>query len=67
MSLIKIKKIRDLDLKTIQDEILSLKKELFELKIKKGVRQPFKPHLFKQKRHLLNQLIFIQYEKSLKK
>lgn len=63
MSLPKIDEIKNLDLETIQSEILNLRKELFELRMKKGTRQSFKPHLFKHTRHRLNQLISLEYQK----
>lgn len=63
MSLPKISEVKDLDLETIQAEILSLRKELFELRMKKGTRQTFKPHLFKHTRHRLNQLIYLEHQK----
>jgi len=63
MSLPKINEIQNYDLDTIQTEIIKIRKELFELRIKKGTKQTFKPHLFKHNYHRLNQLIFLEYEK----
>ena len=63
MSLPKIEEIENLKLGEIQIEILKLKKELFELRIKKGTRQSLKPHLFKHIQHRLNQLIFLEAKK----
>lgn len=67
MSLPKINEIRNLELEKIQIEILQLKKQLFEIRIKKGTRQTFKPHLFKHIQHRLNQLIFLESEKIVDK
>jgi large subunit ribosomal protein L29 len=63
MKLKKIEEIKKIDIKEIQSDIISLKKELFELRIKKGTRQTFKPHLIKLNRHRLNQLISVEYQK----
>ena len=63
MGLPKIEEIKELDIEKIQSEILNLKKELFELRMKKRTRQAFKPHLFKHTRHRLNQLIYLEYQK----
>jgi large subunit ribosomal protein L29 len=63
MALPKIVQIKNLDLEKIQTEIIELQKQLFELRIKKGTRQTFKPHLFKHIKHRLKQLIFLEDEK----
>jgi large subunit ribosomal protein L29 len=67
MTLPKINEIRNFELEKIQLEILQLKKQLFELRVKKGTRQTFKPHLFKHTQHRLNQLIFLESEKTFDK
>ena len=63
MSFPKISEIKNYDLETIQNEIIRIRKELFELRIKKGTRQSLKPHLFKHTQHRLNQLIFLEAKK----
>ena len=63
MTVPKIVEIKNLDLEKIQTEIIQLQKQLFELRIKKGTRQTFKPHLFKHTKHRLKQLIFLEDEK----
>ena len=63
MTLPKINEIQNFELEKIQLEILQLKKQLFELRVKKGTRQTFKPHLFKHIQHRLNQLIFLESKK----
>lgn len=63
MKLKKINEIKNMDLVTIQNEIINIKKELSDLRIKKGTRQSFKSHLVKLNRHRLNQLIFVEYQK----
>lgn len=63
MKLKKIEEIKNMDITTIQNEIIFLKKELFHLRIKKGTRQTFKSNLVKLNRHRLNQLISVEYQK----
>lgn len=46
-----------IDQKDFANEILKLKKELFELRFKKATRQNIKPHLFKRIRHRLAKLL----------
>jgi large subunit ribosomal protein L29 len=48
----------------LENKILSISKELVELRLKKVTRQSFKPHEFKHKKCELSQLITI---KNLKK
>ena len=48
----------------LENKILSISKELVELRLKKVTRQSFKPHEFKHKKFELSKLITI---KNLKK
>jgi large subunit ribosomal protein L29 len=66
MALSKISDISDLDNESLQNEILFVKKELFELRLKKATRQDFKPHNFKHNRRKLSQLLMVQYQRNLK-
>jgi len=63
MSLSKFKDIETFELDKIEIEIIELKKQLFELRIKKGTRQTFKPHLFKSIQRKIKQLAFLEYKK----
>lgn len=63
MSLPKIEEIKDFDLQKIQIEILELKKQLFNLRIRKKTSQNVKPHLFKYIQYRLKQLIFLEDKK----
>nr|QCI07470.1 ribosomal protein L29 [Leiomenia cribrosa] len=56
MSFSKIKEIENLNYKEIDEKIIEVKKEIFNLKLKKATRQSVKTHLFKQKKHQLAQL-----------
>jgi large subunit ribosomal protein L29 len=66
MALSKISDIYDLDNESLQNEILFVKKELFELRLKKATRQDFKPHNFKHNRRKLSQLLMVKYQRNLK-
>lgn len=48
----------------INETVLTLKKELFELRLQKATRQEFKPHLFKQKKKLIAKLLTLKSQKS---
>ncbi len=63
MKLIK-KEWNNLNLSEIQEKIIQLKKEIILLKIKKITQQNIKPHLIKNKKHLLAQLLTIETIKS---
>jgi large subunit ribosomal protein L29 len=66
MALSKISDIYDLDNESLKNEILFVKKELFELRLKKATRQDFKPHNFKHNRRKLSQLLMVKYQRNLK-
>nr|YP_009510892.1 ribosomal protein L29 [Gracilaria gracilis]AXI96565.1 ribosomal protein L29 [Gracilaria gracilis] len=62
MPLPKFKNIANLTHNEIQEKIIKLKKEIFELKLKQATRQNIKPHLFKHKKHQLAQLLTIKQD-----
>uniref|UniRef100_A0AAU7YRI7 Large ribosomal subunit protein uL29c n=1 Tax=Gracilaria hainanensis TaxID=2871843 RepID=A0AAU7YRI7_9FLOR len=62
MSLPKFKNIKYLTPNEIQEKIIEIKKEIFELKLKQATRQNIKPHLFKHKKHQLAQLLTIRQD-----
>jgi large subunit ribosomal protein L29 len=66
MSLPKVDEVRDLTDQEISDQIVSVKKELFQLRFQKATRQLDKPHQFKHLRHRLAQLMTIERERQLK-
>ena len=45
---------------------ISIRKELADLRVKKATRQEFKPHVFKQKRLNLAQLLTIKSQNEIK-
>ena len=46
----------------IQEEIVQIKKDLLDMKIKQKTRQQIKPHLIKQKKHRLAQLSTLEHQ-----
>nr|YP_009297315.1 ribosomal protein L29 [Porphyridium sordidum]AOM66658.1 ribosomal protein L29 [Porphyridium sordidum] len=51
------KSIRSMSNEEIEQAILTVKRELLELRISKATRQNVKSHLFKHKKRLLAQLL----------
>lgn len=65
MPLPKIEEIRELDDQALADQIVAVKKELFQLRFLKATRQMEKPHQFKHLRHRLAQLMTLERERQL--
>jgi large subunit ribosomal protein L29 len=65
MALPDIKEVRELGEADLQAEILALKKKLFQLRLQKSTRQPFKPHEFTHAKHRLSQLMTVEHERKL--
>jgi len=66
MALPKIADARSLNDEELSDQILSTKKELFQLRMQQGTRQLEKPHQFKHVKHRLAQLLTVERERQLK-
>ncbi|MGA7933433.1 MAG: 50S ribosomal protein L29 [Kovacikia sp.] len=66
MPLPKIEEARNLNDEDLQEQILAVKRELFQLRFQKGTRQLEKPHQFKHARHRLAQLMTVERERQLK-
>nr|YP_009369901.1 50S ribosomal protein L29 [Boldia erythrosiphon]ARO90589.1 50S ribosomal protein L29 [Boldia erythrosiphon] len=64
MILSKINEIRQLTSEQIDSEILFIKKEIFDLKIRKVTKQLVYSHLFKYNKSRLAQLYTIQSEQQ---
>ena len=47
MSFSDIRELRKLDSDAIDEKIISIQKELADLRVKKATRQEFKPHVFR--------------------
>jgi large subunit ribosomal protein L29 len=60
MSLPKIEEVLNLNDQEIENEIINVKKQLFELRLKVSLRQSFKPHSIKHNKHRLSQLLMVQ-------
>lgn len=66
MALPKIEEARKLSDEELSDEILAVKKELFQLRLEQATRRLEKPHLFKHAKHRLRQLMTVERERQLK-
>lgn len=66
MALSKIDEVRNLSDQELEEQILAVKRELFELRMQKGTRQLEKPHQFKHARYRLAQLMTVERERQLK-
>jgi large subunit ribosomal protein L29 len=64
MSLPKIQTIREMSDSEISTEILAMKRELFDLRLKRATRQPFKPSQFGYAKHRLGQLMTIENQRK---
>ncbi len=67
MALPKIDEIRNLSDQEIEEQIIEVKKQLFELRFQKGTRRLEKTHQFKHNRHRLAQLMTIERQRQLQK
>jgi large subunit ribosomal protein L29 len=65
MPLSKIADLRNLTDQEIEEQILTLKRQLFELRLQKATRRLEKPHEFKHNRHQVAQLMTIMRERQL--
>ena len=50
MAFLPLNDLKNFDNEALTKEIITTKKQLFELRLKKATRQSFKPHLFKDSR-----------------
>jgi large subunit ribosomal protein L29 len=66
MPLPKVEDARNLSDEELQEQIIAVKRELFQLRFQKGTRQLDKPHQFKHARHRLAQLMTVERERQLK-
>ncbi len=61
----KVSEIRELTDEELQDQIIEIKKQLFDLRFQKATRQLEKTHQFKHTRHRLAQLLTVERERQL--
>ncbi|BAZ32505.1 50S ribosomal protein L29 [Cylindrospermum sp. NIES-4074] len=64
MALPKISEARELSDDQLAEEILAVKRKLFQLRLQKATRQLEKPHQFKHARHRLAQLLTVEGERK---
>lgn len=64
MPLPKISEARELSDQELADQILAVKRELFQLRLQKATRQLDKPHQFKHARHRMAQLLTVEGERK---
>lgn len=60
----KIAEARNLNDADLATEILKVKKELFDLRLQQATSRLEKPHLFKQAKHKLAQLLTVEGERQ---
>ena len=60
MSLPKIDEVINLSDEELNEKILAVKRQLFELRMQKATRQLEKPHQFRHARHQLAQLMTVE-------
>lgn len=63
MALPKISEARDLSDEELAEQILAVKKQLFQLRLQKATRQLDKPHQFKHAKHRLAQMMTVEHER----
>ncbi len=66
MPLPKIAEARSLTDEDLSEQILAVKRELFDLRMQQGTRQLNTPHQFKHVKHRLSQLLTVERERQLK-
>ncbi len=65
MALSKIADARNLSDEELAEQIVAIKRQLFQLRMQKATRQEVKPHEFKHARHQLAQLMTVTQERAL--
>ena len=63
MKVLDSSEIRDLNQQEMQEEILAIKKILFDFRLKQATRQTIKPHSLRAYKHQLARITTIQHEK----
>lgn len=64
MPLPRISEARDLSNQELDEQIIAVKKQLFQLRLQKATRQLDKPHQFKHAKHRLAQLLMVEHERK---
>nr|YP_010988264.1 ribosomal protein L29 [Rhodochorton tenue]WOK79460.1 ribosomal protein L29 [Rhodochorton tenue] len=63
MKVLHSSEIRKLSEQKMQEEILEIKKRLFDFRLKQATRQTIKPHILKAYKNQLAKIMTIKYEK----
>ncbi|MBD2569212.1 MULTISPECIES: 50S ribosomal protein L29 [Nostocaceae] len=64
MPLPKVSEARELSDEKLAEEIIAVKRQLFQLRLQKATRQLEKPHQFRHARHRLSQLLTVEGERQ---
>lgn len=64
MAFLNFSELKSLNDDKLAEEILEVKKQLFDLRLKKATRQSFKPHLFKHNKRKVAQLLTLESQKK---
>jgi large subunit ribosomal protein L29 len=64
MSFKNFSELKELDDAILSEEIITAKKYLFEMRLKKATRQTFKPHLFKHTKRKIAQLMTLERQRK---
>nr|YP_010580237.1 ribosomal protein L29 [Cryptomonas pyrenoidifera]UZS90621.1 ribosomal protein L29 [Cryptomonas pyrenoidifera] len=64
MAFLNFSELKSFDNESLTREIIEIKKQLFDLRLKKATRQSFKPHLFKHKKRKVAQLLTLESQKK---
>ena len=65
MALPKIADARKLSDEELAEEILAVKRQLFQLRLEQATRRLEKPHLFKHAKHRMAQLLTVEREREI--
>ena len=65
MALPKIAEARKLSDEELAEEILAVKRQLFQLRLEQATRRLEKPHLFKHAKHRMAQLLTVEREREI--
>lgn len=66
MPLPKVEEARNLSDEELANQIIAVKKQLFQLRLQKATRQLQKTHEFKHAKHRLAQLLTVEREREIK-
>ena len=64
MALPKVEDVRQLSDAELSDRVVAVKQALFELRMKRSIRQEVKPHEFKHLKHELSQLLTVEHQRK---